>query len=505
MMPHFIIASLAFPAWLRITHFINLLFIGLLVRSGIQILGAHPRLYWKNSSNPEKAWLTLTKRKIPKDQLYTSMDDEVEPSSWIAQPGGQNLGLGRHWHFFSVIFWILNGIIYVVLLFATGEWSRLIPTSWSIFPRAWDTFLTYISFHIPPVSNFRPYDPLQQLTYAAVVFLLAPFMLLTGATMSPAIEARLPWYVKLFGGRQVGRSLHFLSMLAFVIFTIMHTALVLIVHFKNNIREIVLGSLNSSLSLSVTIAVIALLCVFLFYALSSWYSLRHKRQVQDGLGAIVDPIRQALLHRITSRQDYKPSDVTSYFWVNGRPPVSEEFKCLQENHFSDWRLEISGLVINPVHLSLEDLRKLPKQTQITLHNCIQGWSGIAEWGGVPLREMLKLCGPLPEARYLVFTSYQHGMQSYPHGGREAQEVPFYEVIDIELAQHPQTILAYEMNGKPLPLEHGAPLRLRVETQLGYKMVKYLRSIEFVTDYSHIGQGRGGFREDFQYYGRTAEI
>ena len=221
MTPHFIIASLAFPAWLRITHFINLLFIGLLVRSGIQILGAHPRLYWKTSCNPEKAWLTLTKRKVPKDQLYTSMDDEVEPSSWIAQPGGQNLGLGRHWHFFSVIFWLLNGIIYVILLFATGEWSRLIPTSWSIVPRAWDTFLTYISFHIPPVSNFRPYDPLQQLTYAAVVFLLAPFMLLTGATMSPAIEAHFPWYVKLFGGRQVGRSLHFLSMLAFVAFTIL--------------------------------------------------------------------------------------------------------------------------------------------------------------------------------------------------------------------------------------------------------------------------------------------
>lgn len=323
--------------------------------------------------------------------------------------------------------------------------------------------------------------------------------------MSPAIEARFPWYVKLFGGRQVGRSLHFLSMLAFVAFTILHTVLVLIVHFQDNIRNIVLGSLNSSLTLSVTIAVIALLGVFLFYALSSWYSRWHKRQVQDGLGAIVDPIRQALLHRITSRQDYKPSDVTGYFWVNGRPPVSDEFKRLQENNFADWKLEISGLMINPVHLSLEDLHKLPKQIQITLHNCIQGWSGIAEWGGVPLREVLKLCGPLPEANYLVFTSYQHGMQSYPHGGREAQETLFYEVIDMELAQHPQTILAYEMNGKPLPLNHGAPLRLRVETQLGYKMVKYLRSIEFVADYSHIGQGRGGFREDFQYYGRTAEI
>jgi DMSO/TMAO reductase YedYZ molybdopterin-dependent catalytic subunit len=102
-------------------------------------------------------------------------------------------------------------------------------------------------------------------------------------------------------------------------------------------------------------------------------------------------------------------------------------------------------------------------------------------------------------------SNQHGMQSYHNGGREAQEALFYEVIDMELARHPQSILAYEMNAKPLLLEHGAPLRLRVETQLGYKMVKYLRSIELVTDYSQIGKRRSGFREDFQYYGRTAEI
>jgi DMSO/TMAO reductase YedYZ molybdopterin-dependent catalytic subunit len=191
--------------------------------------------------------------------------------------------------------------------------------------------------------------------------------------------------------------------------------------------------------------------------------------------------------------------------VNGRPPISDEFKRLQEHNFADWKLEVYGLAINPVHLSLDDLRKLPRQTQITKHNCIQGWSGVAEWKGVPLSEVLKLCGALPEAKYLVFTSYQHGMQSYPQGGQEAQKSIFYEIIDMELARHPQTILAYEMNGKPLPLEYGAPLRLRVETQLGYKMVKYIRSIERVEDYRTIGKGRGGFREDFQYYGRTAEI
>jgi methionine sulfoxide reductase catalytic subunit len=158
-----VIASLGFPAWLRVTHFINLLFIGLLIRSGLQILGAHPRLYWNESCKPESAWLKFTRNKVPKNTLYTSMDDEVPMSPLLALPGGDNLGLGRLWHFLSVIFWVLNGFIYVILLFASGEWSRLIPTSWSIVPRAWDTLLTYLSFHIPPISDFRPYDPLQQL------------------------------------------------------------------------------------------------------------------------------------------------------------------------------------------------------------------------------------------------------------------------------------------------------------------------------------------------------
>ena len=284
MMP-IVFASFGFPWWLRVSHLINLFFIGLLIRSGIQILAAHPRLYWNDGCKPSSNWLNFTQKKIPKGQQWTSMDEEVPVSPLIAQPGQDNLGLGRHWHFFSIIFWVLNGIIYVVLLFATGEWGRLIPTSWSIFPQAWSTFLTYITFHIPPLSDFHPYDPLQQLAYAGVVFLLGPFMLLTGAAMS----------------------------------------------------------------LAVTIAIVALIFVFGFYAL------------------------------------------------------------------------------------------------------------------------------------------------------------IYEVIDMTLANHPQTILAYEMNGEQLPVDHGAPLRLRVETLLGYKMVKYLDSIELVEDYKTIGEGHGGYREDFQYYGRGAEI
>src|SRR5579884_3429127 len=121
---HIVLADLGFPVWLRVNHFINLLFIGLLVRSGIQILAAHPRLYWNNACKPETSWLKLTPKKAPKDKLWTSMDEEVPALPLLALPGKENLGIGRHWHFFSIIFWILNGIVYVILLFATGEWQR---------------------------------------------------------------------------------------------------------------------------------------------------------------------------------------------------------------------------------------------------------------------------------------------------------------------------------------------------------------------------------------------
>lgn len=502
---HLSLADLSFPIWLRLSHFINLLFIGLLIRSGIQIIGAHPRFYWRDGCNPRKAWLTLTRKKVPTNKLYTSMDDEISITPWLAQPGHDNLGLGRLWHFFVILFWLLNGIIYVVLLFTTGEWTRLIPTSWAIIPRAWHTLLTYLTLHIPPTSDFRPYDPLQQLTYAGVVFLLAPFMLLTGATMSPAIEARFPWYLKLFGGRQAGRSLHFLSMLVFVAFIIVHTILVLLVHFQSNIRNIVFGTEHSSFAAAVIIAVIALLFVAAIYVWASWYSLRHRRRIQNALGSLVDPVAKLFLHYRVSKQHYQKADITSYFWVNGRPPVEEEFEQLRRDNFCAWRLDVGGLVARPYSFSLAELRRLPRQIQITKHNCIQGWSGVGEWGGVPFSQILDLCEPLPDAKYVVFTSYQRGRQSYPKGSEKSQERPFYEVIDMELARHPQTILAYEMNGRPLPLEHGAPLRLRVETQLGYKMVKYLRSIELVVSYEAIGEGHGGFREDVQFYGRSAEI
>jgi DMSO/TMAO reductase YedYZ molybdopterin-dependent catalytic subunit len=251
--------------------------------------------------------------------------------------------------------------------------------------------------------------------------------------------------------------------------------------------------------------VAAVLLVVVVWAWASWQTLHNPRGMQHALGALVDPLRLALLHRLKSRQAYQPSAISPYFWVNGRPPDTSEYQDLVQSGFATWKLSVGGLVEHAVEFSLDDLRALPKHTQITKHNCIQGWSGVAEWGGVCVTEILKVCEPSPQAKYLVFTSFQLGKQAVKPELTSAFQRPFYEVIDMELARHPQTILAYEMNGEQLPINHGAPVRLRVETQLGYKMVKYLRSIELVEDYRQVGSGQGGFREDEQYYGTSAEI
>ena len=124
-----------------------------------------PKLYWNDNAKPGTEWIKFTRKKIPKDRLWISLEEEESYSSWIALPGRKNLGLGRHWHFFSLIFWIINGAVYFVLLFTSNEWPRLVPTSWSIIPQALNAAMEYANFQFPPPGD--PYNPLQQLMYLA--------------------------------------------------------------------------------------------------------------------------------------------------------------------------------------------------------------------------------------------------------------------------------------------------------------------------------------------------
>ena len=184
------------------------------------------------------------------------------------------------------------------------------------------------------------------------------------------------------------------------------------------------------------------------------------------------------------KQGQKPNGTTD--------PEDDDYKALAASQFSTYRLEVGGLVDKPLTLSLDTLRAMPSRTQITRHDCVEGWSCIAKWTGVPLSTILDEAKVKPAARYVVFHCYDTMEQGL------SGEVKYYGSIDMIDARHPQTILAYGMNGKALPVANGAPLRVRVERQLGYKMSKYIRGIELVSSFAEIGDGKGGYWEDRGY-------
>jgi len=491
-----------FPAWLCITHYVNFLLLVLLIRSGLQILADHPRLYWNVHCTPGTEWLRLTPVEVPKDRVWTAKDDSRSLSPWIGLPGYRHtVGMARHWHFLSVLFWVGNGLIFVVLLFCTDQWKRLVPTSWQIVPDAWAVFVHYATFHLPPEPNgFFHYNALQQLAYFGVVFVLAPLAMLTGPSMSPAFTARFTWYPKLPGNRQIGRSIHFLIMCAFVAFVVTHVTMVALTGFVRNMNHIVVGTDNTNpigLYLGVAgVGVVVLLNVF-----ANWAAWKHPRAVQHAAKAIVSPVMGFLLDRPAPQAVFRRQDVSPFFWVNGNMPTCDEWTVLAADRFKNYRLKVCGLVENPVELSLDDLRALGKKTQITLHHCIQGWSGIAAWSGLPLAGLIKLARPRPNAKAVVFYSFSEGVEF----GTGVAGGQYYDSLSIKDALHPLTLLAYEMNDRPLNPLHGAPLRLRVENQLGFKMVKWIQAIELVEDVKSIDQGEGGYAEDHEYFGELANI
>ena len=168
--------------------------------------------------------------------------------------------------------------------------------------------------------------------------------------------------------------------------------------------------------------------------------------------------------------------------INTINPESEKYQQLLAGHFAEWRLRITGLVSKPGELSLETLKRFPSRTQVTQHNCEQGWSAIAEWTGVQLGRVLQEVGTLPQARYVVF----HTVDAW------------WDSLDMFDALHPQTLLAYGMNGRDLPVPYGAPVRLRVERQLGYKNLKYISRIDITDRLDDVEDGTGAVGAPYHY-------
>lgn len=198
-----------------------------------------------------------------------------------------------------------------------------------------------------------------------------------------------------------------------------------------------------------------------------------------------------IIPRKSMAQEFTESDLSPGFRSNGTAmPNNPAYLAMAKNNFADYRLEVMGLVERPLSFSLGELRVLSGRTQTTRHDCVEGWSAIGKWKGTRLGAVLEAVHVKPDARYVVF----YCADPMDEDGTSL----YYESIDMEDAFHPQTILAYELNDEPLPIKNGAPLRLRLERQLGYKMAKYVMRIEIVEDFSRIAGGKGGYWEDQGY-------
>lgn len=485
------------PGWLRWSHLFNIVFMMFIIRAGLQILADHPRLYLNSGSTPGTAWLRL-RGPIPADRLdpaeptrvWTAKDDSVSLPKWLGIPGVRHtIGLARWWHFTFDTLWLLNGVVFYVLLFATGQWRRIVPQSWDVIPNAASTMVQYLSLDFPVNDGFVAYNALQLTAYFLTVFVFAPLAFVTGILQAPAIAAR-------FGlgagpaNRQVARSVHFLILAWMVFFIAIHTIMVFTTGLLGNLNHIVFGTDTESYW-ALVIYLLAMGVIIALWLLASPVTLRYPRVVQR-VGRFAVGWIKGLMEWVHPKAEYSERDISPYFWPNGTLPASSTYRELAAGNWSGYTLRVGGQVENPTELSYADLLAMPKHDQITQHYCIQGWSGVAKWGGVRMADILDIVRPLPSARWVVFYSMADG--SEPGGGR------YYDCHRISHMRHPMALLAYEMNDSPLTETHGAPLRLRNEVELGFKQVKWIESIEFVDSFDHIGKGQGGYNEDHEYFG-----
>jgi len=202
-----------------------------------------------------------------------------------------------------------------------------------------------------------------------------------------------------------------------------------------------------------------------------------------GPGETLTFAAQRLLTRHSMAREFSRSQISAKPLQNEVAPLGDEFKRLQTAGFADWRVKVDGLVANPTSFSVAELKSLPRRSHVTMIQCEEGWSYIAEWTGVPLSHVLTLVGAAPHATHVVYRSFQ---------------TDWWESIDMADALHPQTLLAHEMNGAELPVGFGGPLRMRVTRQLGYKSVKYIKNLTVTDNIKQFGKGLGSSSPEAGY-------
>jgi len=416
--------------------------------------------------------------------------DVVDPVTWagaIPQAHGvaPRVRVGRS-RWFNLLWLLPIGFVVLIVAVAAAKGLRATPSVERFIERYPGTVGT---------AGFAPNPglPLWVGAYFITVFLAAPLTVITGLGMSPALSTRFKRISKVLS-IQTARSLHFLVLVWFLLFIVIHVTLVFTTGLLRNLNHIYVGRNDGSWT-GFAVFAVSMVVVIVGWVAATPFTLRHPRVVQRVGFALIGPAQRLFEHLDSTPGEYTDKDISPYFWHNGQYPDSPEYRALLQGNFVGYRLRINGLVDHPVDLDLAQLRALPPHEQITQHFCIQGWSGIAKWGGVSMQTIVDLVTPQPEAKWVVFYSLGDG----PDKG------VYYDAHPIEQMSYHLTMLAYDMNGQPLSFGHGAPLRLRNETQLGFKQVKWIKGVEFVADYSQLGGGYGGYNQDHEFFGYRQSI
>jgi thiosulfate reductase cytochrome b subunit len=311
--------------------------------------------------------------------LWTAKQDSISLPGQVGLPEiRHSIGLARWWHLGTDVLWLLNGLVFYVLLFTTSHWRHLVPTSWAVFPNALSVGIQYLSLDWPVEHSWVAYNSLQLLAYFVTVFVAAPLALITGLGMSPALSTRFKRVSKPLS-IQTARSLHFLVLAWFLLFIVVHVALVFMTSLLPNLNHMYAAREGHGW-LGFWIFLVSMVIVVAGWVAATPFTLRHPRVVQRVGFWLIGPLQRLFEHLDSTPGEYGERDISPYFWHNGHYPDSDEYKALFDGNFADYRLRIGGLVDNPVELDLVELRALPRHEQITQHFCIQGWSGIAKWG-----------------------------------------------------------------------------------------------------------------------------
>lgn len=317
-----------FPWWLRWQHFFNLIFMMFIMRAGLQILADHPRLYLDSSSRPGTEWFRM-RGPVPADRMdardakkvWTAKSDSVAVPKWLGIPGFRHsIGLARWWHFSFDLLWLINGVVFFVLLFATGQWERLVPRSLDVFPNALSTGVQYMSLDFPDNKGFIYYNGLQIIAYFLTLFVAAPLAFITGLLQAPGIAAKIGTGRGPLN-RQVARTVHFAVLIWMTFFIVVHTLMIFMTGLIGNLNHITFGTDTDSYW-ALAVYGVWMAIVIGLWAWASPFTIRYPRTVQK-VGQFTVGWIKAFMEWGHPSATYSEKDISPYFWANGELPTSE--------------------------------------------------------------------------------------------------------------------------------------------------------------------------------------